>query len=338
MKTTMIQKEQTPLESYGLLLFPTYRFVLSPSGLFRQSGGTSNTGLFAYALEAICRSEQLWETFGPLSAEKLYLRILSEAISEKESSQWWRWEKNPSRADYLYPFDWDDQFKAMDGLQAYASLKAERASELRFPSAAVLTHRISKSLYSSSELGEDVKLNTSNKTALFMFDESKGAKLGNKEDIFVTAVVLESAARYGLYDNLGFNAVALDLYKRLLFAAEEGLMRRLPFHTLSRCYLSWAHFIYLLDRISLNLGVESKLYDFTYLYAQHVTTSAPTVIELANERHDAYFRKALGMQAFHRSSDSCLDDTIVYRHRRLGDYYSSPVWDDILAHNCIHAS
>ena len=334
MKTTILQNTHKPVANYAVLLFPTYRFVLSPNGQFYRSGGSSNVGLLAYALEAICKSDPLWETFGALATEPLYARLLSEAIIDENGTQWWRWEKKPSRADYLYPFDWDDQFKAMDGLQAYASRRPERSSEIVFPHANELLRRISACLYSSSDLGEDVKLVTSNTEALFMFDESGGAKPGNKEDLFVTAVVLESASRYGLYeDSVGFRTIALDLYERLLFAAGEGLTRRLPFHTLSRCYISWAHYIYLLDRISCALNIDSKLDELRQLYDAYLATSCPTVLEQVNERHDAYFRTLCKMETFHRFPISRVDDTVVYRHRRLGDYYSSPAWDDLLAQN-----
>jgi hypothetical protein len=330
MRTILRQETSTKVENYAVLLHPTYRFILSPNGKFRRSGGSSNTGLLAYALEAICKSEGLWETFGAVATEPLYLRLLSEAIIEEDGTQWWRWEKKPSRPDYLYPFDWDDQFKAMDGLQAYASRRPERASTISFPHTNELIRRIFTCLYSSSDLGEDIKLVTSNKTALYMFDQSNGAKPGNKEDIFVAAVVLESADRYGLYNNAGFRTIALRLYERLLFAAKEGLTRRLPFHTLSRCYLSWAHYIYLLDKISNVLNINSNLNELCQLYDKFLAYSCPTILEQANERHDAYFRSLCGMKPLHRTTNSYLDDTVVYRHRRLGDYYSSPVWDDLL--------
>lgn len=328
-KSNLLETQTAPLNS-AVLLFPTNRFILSPSGQFRRSGGSSNAGLFAYALEAICNSEQLWETYGELATEPLYSRLLSEAICGNNNTKWWRWEKTPARPDYLYPIDWDDQFKAMDGLQAFANRRPEKANEIVFPHANELIRRISASIYSAADLGEDIKLTAANKTALYMFDESNGAKPGNKEDIFVTAVVLESASRYGLYDDTRFRSVAFDLYERLLFAAEEGLSRRLPFHTLSRCYLSWAHYIYLLDKVSNILCVNSDLEKFRQLYNVYIEVSSPTAIELANELHDSYYRNSFGMQVDRRDNFSKLNEAIVYRHRRLGDYYSSPVWDYFL--------
>lgn len=307
-------------------LLPTLRYEFTQAGKFQQRQGSMNAGLLAYALEAMCAHENL------ASREKcLPLRnaIVSEAILDVDGAAWWRWEKSPSRQDYLYPIDWDDQLKAMDAILAYNMRFPSDSVEISFPTRSALNDKIVGCIYHSDTIGEDFCLRTNHTAALYMFDQSDGKKNGNKEDIFVTAVVLRSAFSHGLMEeSLGSHAI--ELFERLVFAANHGLSSQLPFHTLSRCYFSWAHFLYLIREIAilLNIGVDFK--GLIEKYSRYLAVRTPTIYEIANDAHDAYYRKKIGVQV--ESNCTFLQDgaTIIYRHRRLAHYYGSLHWDSVL--------
>jgi len=62
----------------------------------------------------------------------------------------------------------------------------------------------------------------------------------------------------------------------------------------------------------------------------YLEKTQPSIIEISNENHDAYFRGKCGINFPHSFPDNRNNSTMIYMHRRLGDYYSSPAWDKIL--------
>ncbi|MBU4288680.1 MAG: hypothetical protein KKI12_10980 [Proteobacteria bacterium] len=316
-------------------LFQTTRYNLSQNGGFNIDGGGSNAGLTSYSLELICNSPHLFATTSKAEMERQYNIICSEAIFANDNTAWWRWEKYPSRKDYLYPIDWDDQFKAMDAIRAYEN-KLKCDTKILLPRAEQLIDRLFTSVYRCSEIGEDIRLSTNHKTALYMFDESDGKKIGNKEDIFVSAVVLESASRHGLFSCSDmFFELAHTLLGRLVHVAQTGLSNQIPFHTLSRCYISWAHYLVLLNKISANLSIEIPMEHFIYDYRRKLQRKPLTAIEKANELDDAFYRNQLGIFMPLRIDKSLDDDVIVYRHRRLSNFFSANVWTSILKNKTV---
>ncbi len=310
-------------------IFPTTRLEANSRNGFVVHGGTRNAGLFSYVLENICNSEK--KSFGNTSLiQSIYSAILDEAVLDENKKAWWRWEKKPSRRDYLYPFDWDDQFKVMDAIVAYRK-HFKSVKNINLPAPADIEVKILKSLYESCSVGEDVRFNTVNQTALYMFDESDGPKIGNKEDIFVTAVVVESAIRHGFIQQCEKFASHFDsLYDRLVEIAFKGLSKNLPFHVLSRCYVSWAHYLYLLMKISDLMGCDIDSDSLVQIYSVYKKNVSPTSLEKANEKHDKYFRHLIGMSEIEMRGRFDCPLTIVYRHRRLSHYYGSFLWDCVL--------
>lgn len=309
-----------------LPLLRTLRYEITQTGKLQQRQGSTNAGLLAYALEVMCASE---ETASSDQCRPLVNAIISEAIIDVHQAAWWRWEKFPSRQDYLYPIDWDDQLKAMDAILAYNTRFPDGAANIFFPERSVLSDRIVGSIYYSSIIGEDLCIETNETTALYMFDQSDGEKIGNKEDIFVTAVVLHSAIKHGLMDEKLGN-YAIDLFKRLVFAARQGIAEKIPFHTLSRCYFSWSHFLYLIREIGNFLGVNIAFNDLVDEYCNYISMRKPTIYEVSNDLHDAYYRKKIGVPVNLGCAFFQENATIIYRHRRLAHYYGSRHWDGIL--------
>ena len=313
--------------SKAVLIHDTVAYDLKKDGVFSFAKSNQNTGLISYCLEHKANSGSL--TLDEVN--QLKESIETQAVVDEAGRSWWRWERYPSRPDYLYPIDWDDQLKSMDALSAAVNMYGIDLS-VKFPDTNVLVDRIRACFYKDQTIGEDNVLLGPARWAIFMFDRGFSEKMGNKEDIFVSAVILDSGFEHGLFNEC---AEIANAYERLWVAAEQGLKLGYPFHTLSRCYISWAHYIYLLERINTNYNFGMETQKLVALYQDYLNRRYFDEIEASNWRMDAFFAAMVGVNYSKRKIELLnrflhVPNTIVYRHRRLNNFYGSAKWDEVL--------
>jgi hypothetical protein len=314
------------------LVTPTEGFRLTASGSPEFAHGCKNSGLECYAIEALCERPGLLRQWGLSSVLAMRQHLLSEACVEDDDTLWWKWEKSPNAtADFMYPIDWDDQFKAMDAFAAIFKV-APNEKTPSLPSPDAILKRMSACVYETNIVGEDIQWHSSHNIALMMFDVKTGPKAGNKEDLFVTAVAIDSGIRLGFCEaSPGFTALSHQLLPRLISAAIVGLEKKVPFHTFSRSYISWSHYVFLLKRILLKLKDDSEtsnmLVEQLRTYYQGNT---PSDLERMNSAHDGFYARQLNLRVNSNWESEAQNQAIVFRHRRQSTYYSSRVWSSIL--------
>lgn len=180
-------------------------------------------------------------------------------------------------------------------------------------------------------VGEDEHVVVPADGAIYMFDITDGEKKGNKEDIFVTAVILDSGYNLGVFRDA---ELVRKVFERLHLSAVIALKNRYSFHEISRCYLSWSHYLFLLERINRNYQFGHCLNELWSEFSRFLNDWEPDVIERSNLKMELFFRNKLTeVNKPDQSINIFVPDerrVIAYRHRRLDSFFSSNYWDQIL--------
>jgi CRISPR/Cas system CSM-associated protein Csm2 small subunit len=308
-------------------------------------GNTHNTGIECYILEIICSTEirkQANETFIIKWANILSEDIIRKAISFR-NRLFWRWEKNPARSDYCYPLDWDDTFKAIDAIKAYARCFGKNRL-FRLPNIKLIQELIEKTIYHSNSSGQEIKLKCKNDSSLYMFITDIENKKNNTEDIVVTSVVIRSLLinyknRSGTMDD-----IIIRLLKKIIEIMEIGIKDKIPLMYLSRCYFSWGLLLMLLndikkyvptieERVSDNSKkyIEQKLYikALPKEFYDNLIIDELNYAKIIALRLGMYKKEIYNMDRDYRIKKSD-NPQIMYRHRSLGHFYGSKKWSNIL--------
>lgn len=307
---------------------------------------SSNSGLACYACELICSdqfskcvSKKLQRKWAQINLKK----ILNESVTF-QGSKFWRWEARPKRSDYLYPPDWDDICKAFDAINSYENYFNTKVKILK-PRLHLIKNMLKKSIFTSNIAGEDIKINCQNKYAMYIFIASLDEKPNNAEDVFITAVTIRSILKnYSKLDNEFINLLA-TLMERLVEVAKIGMKKNISFCYLSRCYFSWGLFLLMLldignyfpDYLEIireiaSYYIDENLFSETfppdianYLVLDEINYIRILSMRLKKKNKHGY-RDFYGGEKLQNQKNLQL----MYRHRRLNDYYGSPEWSFIL--------
>lgn len=316
-------------------------------GIFHSFDITNNAGIACYTCELLCRPDTERVLSHKIRSQwtKIILNQILDAAVEYEGYSLWCWEARPVRHDYKYPPDWDDICKAIDAIRSYERYFMKKVS-ITLPNRNQILSLLQQTIYSTNKVGEDIKLNCKNTTALFMFIANPKDKQNNTEDIMVTAVTVRSILVN--FSSLVDSDLEIlhSLTKRLVEVAEIGLEKRIPFSFLSRCYFSWG--LYLLMLLDIGKHFQDKLEIIEMLGLKYIrnklfTETLPSNLYPYLIQDELNYAKLVSMRIgriacryynkeFVKCPNICevMEHQIMYQHRRLGHFYGSPVWSSIL--------
>ena len=308
----------------------TVRYM-SDNGSEFEGGETENAGIACYVCEYLCGKHR----FLTFNERRRWVGVLVNQITSQAVSYdgiWlWRWERNPLRHDYLYPPDWDDTCKAIDALTACKRIYNIDCDNM-LPTARALGDLLSNSIERSPVAGEEVRIPVTNTLILPIFMASRAVKANNTDDPHVTAVSLLCILSHYPELLVTHGHIVEELYDRLVEIASIGLRSRLRLSSLSRCYLSWSHYLWLIMCVSVILRRHtSEVIGLSrdYLLAEGWNGSETVACEV-----EEYYGKMLsrachidcrGLRRRYETSRG-----IMYQHRRLGHYYGSPALASLL--------
>ncbi|MBN1916926.1 MAG: hypothetical protein JW889_03370 [Verrucomicrobia bacterium] len=293
--------------------------------------------------EALCRG---WIIRDPIQVPSAALDALIDSILGQmllhDSVAVWRWEKRPSRPDYLYPPDWDDTCKAIDAIRAYEVLTGQ-SLDVPLPTSKWLAQELKASFHVSPVAGQDSTRPCRNQLALFMFLAGRDEKPNNTEDIMVTAVTLRTVLRFYRDVAMELEGELLSLGERLLEVACWGLLDGIRFSEVSRCYYSWGHFLLILHEIGELLPFlrpriteQCSIYLRGRLYSSLLDDNIRSHLAQDEACYAAFLARLVAPEiepvlvSHARRLGQAESPQVMYRHRRLGHMYGAPAWTYLL--------
>lgn len=308
-------------------------------------GYSSNLGLECYLGESLASLEYIdtWALPELIASQN---RVLNECRPYKGFA-FWGWERKPSIKGVYFPVDWDDTSKALDFL---LSLKDRRGFALSedgahpLPNAEFWEKELRRSLFDRRDIGNEIILPCKFKTALSVFLASPFRELPIREDPMVTVVTIRTTAKWFPSVVTQMFGSMIELLRRAACVLNYTLEYGIPFSKLSRYYFSIGHYAFRLLEATKILGVDLMEIGinhelllqktqgacnlaFTHIHKQNLNSPSHEdikwwlltgfLLELIN-RHDN------DLANFFKYSDS--GTVMIYRHRRLGHFYTADKW------------
>jgi len=325
----------------------TSRYKVSRGQLIAISA-TNNTGIESYALEILCKPEM--KNVFLRSFLRKWNRVLFRDIIKKsvpyQGRLFWRWEFSPKRADYFYPPDWDDTFKAIDAISSYREFLKKEIS-LKLPPCGLLYNLIKSTVYYDRTAGQDIKVRCKNGTSLYMFISDIKNKQNNTEDIMVTAVAIRSILNNYRQISADFLSLLISLYEKIVEVAEIGINDSIPFEKLSRCYFSWG--LFLMTLLDIEKYIKSKSHRIKSIalrYLRDMRINSLPISRLYKNLivDEINYAKLIALTIsqdpnehilcwIHKNPilEQSVFPPVLYQHRRLEHYYGNPLWSFLLS-------
>ena len=307
-------------------------------------GYSSNRGLECYLGEALARSGRI-ETWAYPELSRSCQRLLEESRQYK-GYQVWGWERKPSIKEIYFPLDWDDTSKALDFLfllKGRQDVCVAWNESLRLPDSVFWEKELRQSLFSCRGVGVDVFLPCDTSIALSVFFGPDSSQMPPREDPMVTVTTIRTTAFW-------FPSVLAQMYREIIELLRRSacvlnyvLQDSIPFSSLSRYYLSAGHYAFRLveaaNAMGLNLeeiGLRNHLISKTIRMAIRSVLANYNIIYDCSLDEEIKWWLLTGLLLGQVSMDELdsrlfmtkneISNAIIFRHRRLGHYYSAEGW------------